>query len=79
MVSTTTKLETYNFEYTDTFGGEANYCWVDRGTIQANSLKQALRRAKKELGLTGLKGTTHNHGDMIVHRPNNICTILFIT
>ena len=24
---------TYNVEYTDTFGGEANYCWVNRAKV----------------------------------------------
>lgn len=24
---------TYEIEITDTFGGEANYCWVKRGTV----------------------------------------------
>ena len=24
---------TYKYEYTDTFGGEANYSWVKRGTV----------------------------------------------
>jgi len=24
---------TYNIELTDTFGGEANYCWVRRATV----------------------------------------------
>ncbi len=24
---------TYNYEHTDTFGGEANYSWVKRGTV----------------------------------------------
>ncbi len=23
----------YNIEYTDTFGGEANYCWVKRASV----------------------------------------------
>lgn len=26
-------MNTYNVEYTDTFGGEANYCWVRRATV----------------------------------------------
>ena len=26
-------MHTYNLEYTDTFGGEANYCWVRRASI----------------------------------------------
>lgn len=24
---------TYNIEYTDTFAGEANYCWVNRASV----------------------------------------------
>ena len=23
----------FDVEYTDTFNGEANYCWVDRATV----------------------------------------------
>ncbi len=26
-------MHTFNIEYTDTFGGEANYCWVKRATV----------------------------------------------
>jgi hypothetical protein len=26
-------MNTFNVEYTDTFGGEANYCWVRRATV----------------------------------------------
>lgn len=26
-------MNTYDIEYTDTFGGEANYCWVKRATV----------------------------------------------
>lgn len=26
-------MNKYNVEYTDTFSGEANYCWVKRATI----------------------------------------------
>lgn len=28
----------YNVEYTDTFGGEANYCWVYRETVEVPEL-----------------------------------------
>lgn len=27
----------YEIEVTDTFGGEANYCWVKRGTTKCRS------------------------------------------
>lgn len=26
-------MNTYEYEYTDTFTGEANYCWVKRGKV----------------------------------------------
>jgi hypothetical protein len=26
-------MQTYEYEYTDTFGGEANYSWVKRGKV----------------------------------------------
>ena len=28
----------FKFEYTDTFGGEANYCWVKRGSVSVPDL-----------------------------------------
>lgn len=31
-------MQTYQYEYTDTFGGEANYCWVKRGTVTVPDL-----------------------------------------
>jgi hypothetical protein len=31
-------METYEYEYTDTFAGEANYCWVKRGTVTVPDL-----------------------------------------
>jgi len=68
-----------NYEYTDTFGGEANYCWVQRGEVKANDLKHALRLARKELGLTGCRGDITVHcGDMLAWKPRNSCTILFV-
>lgn len=29
---------TYDVEYTDTFGGEANYCWAKRATVTVPDL-----------------------------------------
>jgi len=31
-------MHTYTYEYTDTYGGEANYCWVKRGVISVPDL-----------------------------------------
>lgn len=66
-------------EYTDTFGGEANYSWVHRVTLPAYlSDRQAMRRAKAVMGLTGLRGRTYNSGDVIEFRPYGHNTVLFI-
>lgn len=34
----TMAMQKYQFEYTDTFGGEANYCWVKRGIVSVPEL-----------------------------------------
>ena len=31
-------MQKFKYEYTDTFGGEANYSWVKRGTVYAPEL-----------------------------------------
>lgn len=71
-----------HYEYTDTFGGQANYAWIKRGTLQYNeplSDKAVVRRVKAALGLTGVRCTTQSYGDMIEVRPIGICQVIFIT
>jgi hypothetical protein len=89
---------TYNIEYTDTFAGEANYCWVKRATVtmpelthygydggtnycKANKVfrRELMKRAKAEMGLTGIRGVTYDQGDMIEFRPYGSCTVMFVT
>ena len=31
-------MNKFKYEYTDTFGGEANYCWVKRGAVYVPEL-----------------------------------------
>jgi hypothetical protein len=91
-------MNTYEYEYTDTFAGEANYCWVKRGKVtmpelthygydgssnysKANKIaaRELMKAVKAELGLTGIRGIVHHHGDMTEFRPYGMCTVLFIT
>ena len=65
-------------EYTDTFGGEANYAWCSRETITVSSDKGLMRRAKRLMGLSGVRGRTYDRGDLIEFRPYRIATILFV-
>ena len=71
-------LETYAFEYTDTFGGEANYCWVRRGTVRARSLRGAVTLAKRQLDLSGVRCRSVNYGDEAALYPQGSCTVLFV-
>jgi hypothetical protein len=71
---------TLDVEYTDTFGGEANYSWVDRQTLELPtdlSDRAIMRRAKAAVGLTGVRGRTYSHGDMWEFRPYGSCTVMF--
>lgn len=67
-----------NYEYTDTFGGEANYSWVKRGTVEAGSVLGVIRRVKSVLGLQGVRCTKTDFGDSITLKPSGMCTALFI-
>ena len=40
----------YFIEMTDTFGGEANYCWVHRFIVSASSPRGAMRKVAKKTG-----------------------------
>ena len=71
-----------NCEYTDTYAGEANYSWVKRTSILANDNLSDLaivRRAKMWAGLNGCRARVEKYCDMIVIKPYNMATILFIT
>lgn len=43
------KTEFY-VEITDTFGGEANYCWVSRFAVMANNPRHAISKVSRETG-----------------------------
>jgi len=75
-------MNTWKIEYTDTFGGEANYCWVKRDEItlpDGLTNSQIKRAAKKQLDLSGVPGRWNDFGDFFEFRPYNSATVLFIT
>lgn len=74
-------METWRAEYTDTFGGEANYAWVKRATFKTRagaSQREVMRAAKAALNLSGVPGRTESYGDAYTFRPYGICTVLFV-
>jgi hypothetical protein len=38
-----------------------------------------MRRAKAAIGLSGVRGETHDHGDGYEFRPYGMCTVMFVT
>lgn len=71
----------FDVTYTDTFGGEANYSWTRKATIEApedckNSL--LVRRAKAALGING-RSRTEDWGDCVAIYPQGECTVVFVS
>lgn len=66
-------------EYTDTFGGEANYCWVKRWFINMELTNRTIiKLAKKLCNLTGIKCRITDMGDCIEIRPIGVCQVIFV-
>ena len=72
----------WQLEHTDTFGGQANYSWVNRENVMIPSKYSGpwiVRKAKQIMGLTHLEHTTYDLGETIrvdFHQDNQV---LFIT
>lgn len=75
-----------NLEVTDTFGGEANYSWVNRATHgydehEAPSRLGVVRMAKKFAGLTGQDCDVEYSNDQVTIRPvcpSAPCIVCFV-
>jgi hypothetical protein len=78
-----TRILTFDVEKTDTYGGEANYSWVERYSIdvpEGISDLALVRRAKKLLGYTGIRCRVDNYGDsLVITPPRWSCTVGFVT
>jgi hypothetical protein len=75
-------MNIWECEYTDTFGGEANYLWVRRAEVEipdgASDLA-IVRRCKAAPGLSGARGQTSPMGEGFGFRPYGRCTVAFFT
>jgi hypothetical protein len=72
----------WQLEHTDTFGGEANYCWVRRESLADSGDKpltrrQIVRAAKAFAGFTGMRCEVESYGDMYRITPRGICQTVF--
>jgi hypothetical protein len=74
----------YNIEITDTFGGEANYCWVKRGTTTAKTRRGIIKAVKDLAGWTDWcrVKVVYSSVDFLEIRPtasSGICQVAFVT
>ena len=74
----------YNVEITDTFGGEANYCWVKRGTTTAKTRRGIIKAVKDLAGWTDWcrVKVVYSSVDFIEIRPtasSGVCQVAFVT
>jgi len=67
----------YFIEVTDTFGGQANYSWVEKYCIEATEAS-VMRRAKREIGWNGVRCDRFDHGDTVELRPRGMAQVAFI-
>lgn len=74
--------QVWGIEHTDTFGGEANYCWCNRSEIaipESYNRAWIVRKIKEQLGWTGDKISVEDWGDYLTLRHNRHCEIAFAT
>ena len=69
----------WNYEYTDTFSGEANYSWVKRGTVTVKPGASPVRAVKRALQLENVPFKRTDYGDEIRLDERGACRVLFIT
>ena len=69
----------YFAEVTDTYGGEANYCWVRRYLITAASFRGAAIKLNKAEGYGRSFRLESNYGDFRRYRVTNAAICAFIS
>lgn len=72
------------YAYTEVFAPGASRRWLKRGRIickEGESVTNlaAVRRVKKELGLSGIRCKTDDYGEFIVIRPAGQWPVVFIS
>jgi len=64
-------------EMTDTFGGEANYGWVNRFMVTAASSLGAIRKVTKKTGYHAKK--YYDEGDAVRYNVPGACICYFVS
>lgn len=71
-----------NIEVTDTFGGEVNYGWVKRYTIEVRedaTDRSLIQAAKQACGYTGVKCNRDDYDGITALWVRGQCVVIFIS
>jgi hypothetical protein len=68
----------YFVEVTDTFGDEANYSWVQRFKVHANTERGAMRKVQRFMPYAGGVKKACSFGDMDRWNWNKACVCAFV-
>lgn len=73
-------MDKFTVTYTDTFSGEANYCWLRQAnfTLKVYNKRSVIRKAKALMGLTNVRGVTEDWGDCLRFKPYRSNTVMFV-
>lgn len=69
-------MKHYFVEITDTFGGEANYSWVKRLKVKANTMRGAVNKVSRDSGVAWR--CAGDYGDMMRYDSKSGATCFFI-
>lgn len=72
------KQNFYYVEFTDTFAGEANYCWVRRYKVKANTVTGAIRKAAKDMGYSGSMRKAWDSGEQTRYNVRGAAICAFV-
>lgn len=67
----------WNVEVTDTYGGEANYCWVHRYQVRASSARGAIGIVSRKEGLSFR--ADWDSGDTARYNASGACVCAFVS
>ena len=73
-------MVTWDIEVTDTFGGQANYSWVERSKLRVPddiSDLALVRRIKSVTGYSGIRGRATVMGGSVEIRFPARCVVIF--
>ena len=69
-------MKFYFVEITDTFAGEANYSWVKRLKVKANTMRGAVNKVSRYSGMAWIRNW--DNGDMMRYDSQSGNTCFFI-